>query len=30
MYEIVIDGVVYRGSKEYILQVIADDRENRD
>lgn len=29
MYEVVIDGIVYRGSKEYILEVIAADRENR-
>lgn len=29
MYEVIIDGKVYRGTKEYILQVIAEDRENR-
>lgn len=29
MYEVIIDGIVYRGSEEYILQVIKEDRENR-
>ena len=28
-YEVVIDGIVYRGSLDYIKQVIAEDRENR-
>lgn len=30
VYQVVIDGIVYRGSKEYIQKVIAEDRENRD
>lgn len=29
VYQVVIDGIVYRGSRSYIQQVIADDRENR-
>lgn len=30
VYQVVIDGRVFFGSKEYIQQVIQDDRENRD
>lgn len=29
VYQVIIDGIVYRGSKDYIQQVIKDDRENR-
>lgn len=29
VYQVVINGVVYRGSKSYIQRVIAEDRENR-
>lgn len=29
IYQCIIDGIVYRGSKDYIQQVIRDDRENR-
>lgn len=29
VYTVVINGIVYRGSYEYIQQVIADDRESR-
>ena len=29
VYEVIIDGIVYRGSKDYIQQVIREDRENR-
>lgn len=30
VYQVIIDGVVYRGSQDYIRQVIKEDRENRD
>lgn len=30
VYETVINGIVYRGSLEYIKQVIAEERENHD
>lgn len=29
VYQVIIDGVVYRGSQDYIRQVIKEDRENR-
>lgn len=28
IYEVVINGIVYRGTLEYIMQVIADERES--
>lgn len=30
IYQVVIDGCVYRGSYEYIQQVVRDWRENHD
>ena len=29
VYQVVSNGIVYRGSKDYIQKVIKDDRENR-
>ena len=30
IFEVILDGIVYRGSKAYIQQVIAEWRENHD
>ena len=29
IYQVIIDGIVYRGTRSEIQQIIADDRENR-
>lgn len=29
IYQVIINGVVYRGTRSEIQQIIADDRENR-
>ena len=29
IYQVIIDGIVYRGTRAEIQQIIADDRENR-